>query len=290
MMREPPGLPSAMYGRTSPASLPSCANTIVGVIDDMGRLPPSDVSSGGSAVRLGRLPPCTPLANARPSASNGRTSKSVSSLLSKKPRPGTTTAEPKFSSMVVVSATSVPCASTIDACVVPCRSSTSAAGAWRAAKSPLPGGTPAGSGAPAATNARTYCSARAATYDALSRPAVGTSTKSASAMYTLRSAKARSCTSARRLSSSAVGPRRSDASTSAKLSMSSIMASDVPPDDGIGMPMTVWWPPPGRVRTAERYTARYCCRSVWFMSPYRPVSAFTAARTAATISSASAPR
>ena len=72
MIVEPPGEPSATSGRP-------CLNTIVGAMVERGRLPPS----GEFAV------PGTKL-------------KSVSSLLSRKPRPGTTMPLPPICSIVNV--------------------------------------------------------------------------------------------------------------------------------------------------------------------------------------------
>mmetsp|Transcript_6866 Transcript_6866/g.24427 ORF Transcript_6866/g.24427 Transcript_6866/m.24427 type:complete len:204 (+) Transcript_6866:116-727(+) len=116
MILLPPGDPSAMNGTLVPFTLRS---TSVGDIDERGRLPPSVAASAPTAVRRAILPPCTRLGLAEPSGKSGIASKSVSSLLSRKPRPGTTTAAPRFSSMVVVHDTTLPCTSAIEKCVVP---------------------------------------------------------------------------------------------------------------------------------------------------------------------------
>ena len=75
MMRGPPGLPSTNTGRPS-------FSTIVGVIDDSGRLP--------GAIALAS--PCT---SPNMLAAPGFTAKSSISLLSRKPVPGATTEAPK---------------------------------------------------------------------------------------------------------------------------------------------------------------------------------------------------
>ena len=80
MIVEPPGVPSASHG------LPFLS-TIVGAIDERGRLP--------GWIRFGSV--ATYVAE-----------KSVSSLLSRKPRPGTTMPEPPVCSMVSVYSTTLP--------------------------------------------------------------------------------------------------------------------------------------------------------------------------------------
>ncbi len=80
MIVDPPGEPSATNG--SPSS-----RTMVGDIEERGRFPPS--------MRLGSL-------------SSYTAEKSVSSLFSRKPRPGTTMPEPPICSMVKVYSTTLP--------------------------------------------------------------------------------------------------------------------------------------------------------------------------------------
>src|SRR5437868_14801706 len=80
MIVAPPGEPSAMNG------LPS-ARMIVGAIEDLGRLPgPGRFGSAGAGPKV----------------------KPVSSLLSSKPRPGTTMPLPPVDSMVRLYATTLP--------------------------------------------------------------------------------------------------------------------------------------------------------------------------------------
>src|SRR5437016_14660920 len=95
MMVDPPGEPTARYG------LP-CARTIVGDIELRGRLP------GAGRFGSGALPWV------------GVKLKSVSSLLSRKPRPGTTIALPPVCSMVSVYSTTLPDRSTTVRLVVLC--------------------------------------------------------------------------------------------------------------------------------------------------------------------------
>src|SRR3979411_231880 len=83
MMVEPPGEPTARNG------LP-CASTMVGDMELRGRLP------GGGGLGSGAVP-CA-----------GVKLKSVNSLLSRKPRPGTTIALPPVCSMVKVYSTTLP--------------------------------------------------------------------------------------------------------------------------------------------------------------------------------------
>ena len=84
MIVEPPGEPSAATGASSRV-------TIVGLIDERGRLPPS--TRFGCVVEL--------------------KSKSVSSLLSRKPKPGTTIPFPPVDSIVNVYETTVPSSSAV---------------------------------------------------------------------------------------------------------------------------------------------------------------------------------
>ena len=95
MIVEPPGEPTAYTG------LPRASSTMVGDIDDRGRLPP--------AIVFG-------------SVADGVALKSVSSLLSRNPRPGTTMPEPPVCSMVNVYDTTLPQRSEVTRCVVdrPC--------------------------------------------------------------------------------------------------------------------------------------------------------------------------
>ena len=93
MMREPPADPSTAAGA------PSAQNTMVGDMDDRGRLP------GATAFATGRPP------------ISGRNEKSVSWLFSTIPR--TTMRDPNASSTVVVSATALPAPSTIERWLVP---------------------------------------------------------------------------------------------------------------------------------------------------------------------------
>src|SRR3954454_17984952 len=87
MVVDPPAPPTARMG------VPSWT-TIVGLIDERGRLPgPGSLAVPGPE-------------------------KSVSSLLSRKPAPGGTTAEPKVCSIVQVSATASPAPSITDMLVV----------------------------------------------------------------------------------------------------------------------------------------------------------------------------
>ena len=88
MMRLPPGEPMTRTRR------PSWSNTMVGAIELRGRLPGS-----------------TRLATGRPSRS-GTKAKSVSSLLSMKPR--TMSCAPNACSMLLVSATALPASSTTE--------------------------------------------------------------------------------------------------------------------------------------------------------------------------------
>jgi len=77
--------------------------TMVGVMELIGRLPPKVSASPSNAVRRNFLPPAGALAYGNPeTGSLGNAVKSVSSLFNRNPRPGTTTAEPMFSSIVVV--------------------------------------------------------------------------------------------------------------------------------------------------------------------------------------------
>src|SRR4051794_41770079 len=87
MIVAPPAPPTARIG------VP-WSTTIVGLIDERGRLP----GPGSFAVP--------------------GPEKSVSSLLSRKPVPGATTAEPKVCSIVQVSATALPALSTTERLVV----------------------------------------------------------------------------------------------------------------------------------------------------------------------------
>lgn len=97
MIVDPPGEPVASRG------VPSASEIIVGVIELRGLFPPMLVASVPSAVRLALFPPSGRLANGRPVAgSAAEAAKSVSSLLSKKPRPGTTAPQPQADSTVVV--------------------------------------------------------------------------------------------------------------------------------------------------------------------------------------------
>ena len=90
MIVDPPGEPTTK--RTSPSS-----STIVGDIDDRGRLPGSTMfGSAGFGTKL----------------------KSVSSLFSRKPRPGTVIPDPPVDSIVSVYATALPHWSTTERCVV----------------------------------------------------------------------------------------------------------------------------------------------------------------------------
>ena len=93
MMVLPPGEPSTA------SSSPLCLNTIVGDIELRGRLPAS-----------------TRLATGRPASSLARKEKSVSWLLSRKPR--TSWKLPKADSMEVVIDTALPPASTIETWLV----------------------------------------------------------------------------------------------------------------------------------------------------------------------------
>src|SRR5262245_62620342 len=96
-MREPPGEPSAAHG------LPDASKTIVGAMELRGRLP------GASA-----------LASGLPLLSTGRKEKSVSSLLSK--NPAAHKREPKAASIVLVMASMLPAASTMEKWLVPAAS------------------------------------------------------------------------------------------------------------------------------------------------------------------------
>ena len=99
MMSAPPGLPPLISsGPREPSAFFS--NTSVGAIDERGR-----------------LPGCTRLAMGWPSAPVGTKLKSVSSLFSRKPF--TIWRAPKASSMVVVIASALPCASTMLMWLVP---------------------------------------------------------------------------------------------------------------------------------------------------------------------------
>ena len=89
MIIEPPGEPTARNGRPP-------SSTIVGLIELRGRLPPS--------ARFGWVVESM--------------SKSVSSLLSRKPRPGTTMPLPPVDSIVNVYETTVPLRSETTRCVV----------------------------------------------------------------------------------------------------------------------------------------------------------------------------
>src|SRR5687767_8574338 len=89
MIIEPPGEPVARNG--SPPSI-----TIVGAIDERGRLPPSALFGWVSELKL----------------------KSVSSLLTRKPHPGTTMPFPPVDSIVNVYETTLPSASATVRCVV----------------------------------------------------------------------------------------------------------------------------------------------------------------------------
>jgi hypothetical protein len=95
MITAPPGLPPLR--RNWPLAL---SNTSVGAMEERGR-----------------LPGCTRLATGLPSASVGAKLKSVSSLFSRKPL--TIWRAPKTSSMVVVMARALPCASTMLMWLVP---------------------------------------------------------------------------------------------------------------------------------------------------------------------------
>src|SRR5215213_615737 len=102
MIVAPPGDPSASTGRKPFV-------TIVGLIDERGRLPgPGRFGSGTPAVLGTKL-------------------KSVSSLFSRKPRPGTVIPDPPVCSMVRVYATTLPQRSATVRCVVPCSSRCAAA-------------------------------------------------------------------------------------------------------------------------------------------------------------------
>lgn len=103
MIREPPGDPTVRIGRRRSSS------TIIGDMELRGRRVPRVVASLPNAVRrrpgvpsgrFGRLQCKVGL--------SGNALKSVSSLLSRKPWPGTTTAEPMFSSIVDVHDTTLP--------------------------------------------------------------------------------------------------------------------------------------------------------------------------------------
>src|SRR4051812_32885836 len=110
MIVAPPAPPTARIG------VPSWT-TIVGLIDERGRLP----GPGSFAVP--------------------GPEKSVSSLLSRKPAPGATTAEPKVCSIVHVTATALPALSITETLVVEPRGFASPPDA-RAADG-APGGSPA---------------------------------------------------------------------------------------------------------------------------------------------------
>src|SRR5690242_17039258 len=87
MIVAPPGLPTVSHGRPR-------RRTIVGAM-----------------LERGRLPPCGRLGSGEPSA-GGAGSKSVSSLLSRKPYPGTAIPLPAICSIVLVKATTLPSRST----------------------------------------------------------------------------------------------------------------------------------------------------------------------------------
>ncbi len=150
MIIDPPGEPTTY--RTSPSS-----STIVGDIDDRGRLPGSTMFG---------------------SAGFGRKLKSVSSLFSRKPRPGTVMPDPPVDSIVSVYATALPHWSTTERWVVempsasPC--SSRAAAAQPAASS--------GAGATGLTDATSgsITQARASAKSWLSSVSVGTSTNAGS--------------------------------------------------------------------------------------------------------------
>src|SRR6478735_864960 len=126
MMVAPPGDPRASTGRP-------CSVTIVGLIDERGRLPgPGRFGSGTPAV-------------------SGTKLKSVSSLLSRNPQPGTVIAEPPVCSMVSVYAATLPQRSATVRCVVPW---SSRAASWWVAPAEHedgPSGLPNGNGRGAAT-------------------------------------------------------------------------------------------------------------------------------------------
>src|SRR5688572_20777762 len=109
MIVEPPGEPSARYG------LPR-SRTIVGLIELRGRLPPSTEFGCVSRAK----------------------SKSVSSLLSRNPQPGTTMPLPPVDSIVNVYETTLPCRSETVRWVVDSPAVVAAACA-RAAPPPLKG-------------------------------------------------------------------------------------------------------------------------------------------------------
>ena len=115
MMRNPPAEPSTAAGS------PSAPKTMVGDIEERGRLP--------GATRF---------ATGRPSTS-GRKEKSVSSLFEQHSRAPSSRA-PKTSSMVVVIATTLPAASMIDRWLVPF----SGCGGWEAQRRRRPPGRVAG--------------------------------------------------------------------------------------------------------------------------------------------------
>mmetsp|Transcript_40047 Transcript_40047/g.86660 ORF Transcript_40047/g.86660 Transcript_40047/m.86660 type:complete len:229 (+) Transcript_40047:215-901(+) len=178
---EPPGEPIPSHGE------PSGPSTSVGDMLDRGRFPPNVFLSAPRAVRRGFLPPSAQFAYFLPAASRSCQAKSVSSLLRRKPRPGTTRAEPMFISIVVVQTTMLPSLSTTLKCVVPCLKFS---GSSANRRPEVPAGVPASTGS---LRKRQRCirSRRSAAYDLSTRPARGTSTKSASAWYRLRSANAR---------------------------------------------------------------------------------------------------
>ena len=151
MMREPPGEPSAITTRPSPS------NTRVGAMELRGRLP------GSSRLATG------------PPSRSGRKEKSVNWLLSRKPR--TMIREPNVVSMLVVMATALPSASTTLKWVVETPRAGSS-GVWR-----NPVSTPGMPGCALPRLRPTAISpARRLRYPGSSMPAVGTGTKSGSAM------------------------------------------------------------------------------------------------------------
>src|SRR3954452_20748009 len=125
MMVAPPGEPRASHGRP-------WLVTTVGLIDERGRLPgPGRFGSGTPAVTGTKL-------------------KSVSSLLSRKPQPGTVMPEPPVCSMVRVYDATSPQRSATVRCVVPWSSRTALVRPAAPAHAYEPSGEPNGSGRGAA--------------------------------------------------------------------------------------------------------------------------------------------
>src|SRR5690349_10492144 len=164
MIVDPPGEPNARNG------LP-CRSTMVGDIDERGRLP--------GWIRFG-------------SAASYTAEKSVSSLFSRKPRPGTVIPLPPVCSMVSVYETTLPHLSAATRCVVdrPSVSGPSLVALVPPQPPYWPSGTPGLSGFTAAL-AGSIRQERSAPKPRDNSSLVGTSTYAGSPTYAPRSAKAR---------------------------------------------------------------------------------------------------